>query len=82
MALEERMNVVVHCHAGICRSGAVAEVASLVGFQVLDGLRIPNVLVKKKLMQALGLSYDENAELKARYDQAEKDRKEGRIQLL
>ena len=25
-AMENRMNVVVHCHAGVCRSGAVCEV--------------------------------------------------------
>ena len=66
-------------HAGICRSGAVAEVASLMGFTLVGGTRIPNVLVKKKMMQVLGISYDDNAELKARYDQYEKDRLEGKI---
>jgi rhodanese-related sulfurtransferase len=79
LAKSQNMNVVVHCHAGICRSGAVAEVASLMGFNLLRGVRIPNVLVKKKMMQVLGLSYDENAELKARYDQMEKDKLEGKI---
>jgi len=78
-ALDNDMNVVVHCHAGICRSGAVAEVASLMGFTLVEGTRIPNVLVKKKMMQVLGISYDDNAELKARYDQYEKDRLEGKI---
>jgi len=56
----------------------VAEVASLMGFTLVEGTRIPNVLVKKKMMQVLGISYDENAELKARYDQYEKDRLEGK----
>lgn len=68
-ALDNRMQVVVHCHAGVCRSGAVAEVGVIMGFTDGGGnTRIPNVLVKRKLMQVLGLAYDEKAELKARYD--------------
>ena len=31
-ALENRMDVVVHCHAGVCRSGAVCEVGVMMGF--------------------------------------------------
>ena len=52
------MNVVVHCHAGICRSGAVVEVAEIMGFTPTDRLRIPNMRVKHKMMQVLGLTYD------------------------
>ena len=59
-ALDNRMNVVVHCMAGICRSGAVAEVGIMMGFQETDRTRIPNLLVKHKLMKALGWTYDEN----------------------
>jgi rhodanese-related sulfurtransferase len=59
-ALEKSMNVVVHCHAGICRSGAVVEVASMMGFTPTDRLRIPNLRVKHKMMKVLGWTYDEN----------------------
>lgn len=58
-ALECRMNVLVHCHAGICRSGAVVEVASMMGFRPTDRYRQPNLLVKHKLMKALGWGYEE-----------------------
>jgi predicted protein tyrosine phosphatase len=57
-ALENRMNVVVHCHAGICRSGAVVEVATMMGFTPSDRFRQPNLRVKHKLMKVLGLTYD------------------------
>ena len=54
-ALDKRMNVVVHCHAGICRSGAVVEVGVMMGFQDTDSFRSPNMLVKQKLsLAALG----------------------------
>lgn len=52
------MNVIVHCHAGICRSGAVTEVASIMGFTPTNRLRLPNVRVKYKMMRVLGLTYD------------------------
>ena len=58
-ALENRMNVVVHCHAGICRSGAVVEVASMMGFTPSDRYRQPNLRVKHKMMKVLGWTYDE-----------------------
>ena len=58
-AQENRMNVVVHCHAGICRSGAVAEVGVMMGFWDCERFRIPNLLVKHKMMQVLGWTYDE-----------------------
>jgi hypothetical protein len=57
-ALENRMNVVVHCTAGICRSGAVAEVGIMMGFQDAEKFRIPNIRVKHKLMKVLGWTYD------------------------
>jgi predicted protein tyrosine phosphatase len=57
-ALEKRMNVVVHCHAGICRSGAVVEVATMMGFTPSDRFRQPNLRVKHKMMKVLGLTYD------------------------
>lgn len=57
-ALDNRMNVVVHCHAGICRSGAVAEVGVMMGFDDVGRTRIPNLRVKQKLMRQLGWTYD------------------------
>ena len=59
-ALENCMNVVVHCHAGICRSGAVVEVASMMGFTPTERYRQPNLRVKHKMMKVLGWTYDEN----------------------
>ena len=57
-AKEHAMNVVVHCHAGICRSGAVVEVATMMGFTPSDRYRQPNLRVKHKMMKVLGLTYD------------------------
>jgi rhodanese-related sulfurtransferase len=51
-------NVWAHCHAGICRSGAVVEVLSLLGWTVADDhspRRIPNTHVFKLLR----LQFDE-----------------------
>ncbi len=58
-ALEHRMDVVVHCHAGICRSGAVVEVGVMMGFDDTEVFRSPNLLVKHKMMKLLGWTYDE-----------------------
>lgn len=57
-AMDNHMNVVVHCHAGICRSGAVVEVATMMGFTAADRFRQPNLRVKHKMMKVLGLTYD------------------------
>jgi predicted protein tyrosine phosphatase len=57
-AFENRMNVVVHCHAGICRSGAVCEVGVMMGFSDCERFRAPNLLVKHKMMRVLGWTYD------------------------
>lgn len=56
-AMENRMNVVVHCTAGLCRSGAVAEVGVMMGFADAERTRIPNIRVKHKMMKALGWTY-------------------------
>ena len=57
-ALENSMNVLVHCHAGICRSGAVVEVGTMMGFTATDRYRQPNLRVKHRMMKALGWTYD------------------------
>ena len=59
-ALDNSMNVVVHCTAGICRSGAVVEVATMMGFANCERFRQPNLRVKHKMMKALGWTYDTN----------------------
>jgi len=59
-ALENRMNVIVHCHAGVCRSGAVCELGVMLGFDDTEAFRSPNLLVKHRMMRALGWTYDEN----------------------
>lgn len=58
-ALENRMNVVVHCHAGVCRSGAVCEVGVMMGFDDAEAFRAPNLLVKHRMMKRLGWTYEE-----------------------
>ena len=59
-ALLNRMHVVVHCVAGVCRSGAVCEVGVILGFDDTEVFRSPNLLVKHKMMRVLGMTYDED----------------------
>lgn len=59
-ALKNHMNVVVHCHAGVCRSGAVCEIGVMLGFRDTEAFRSPNLLVKHRMMKCLGWTYDEN----------------------
>ena len=55
--LEHGISIVVHCRAGLCRSGAVAEAGIILGFNETKNPRIPNPMVKRKLLKALGLGY-------------------------
>ena len=57
-ALNHSMNVLVHCHAGICRSGAVVEVGTMMGFTATERFRMPNLRVKHLMMKTLGMTYD------------------------
>jgi protein tyrosine phosphatase len=59
-ALDNRMDVIVHCVAGVCRSGAVCEVGVMMGFKDTEVFRSPNLMVKHKMMKVLGWTYDEN----------------------
>jgi len=54
--LENKQNVLVHCHMGICRSGAVTECGVILGFDDTGEFRSPNVLVKKMILKELGLT--------------------------
>ena len=57
-ALDNKMNVVVHCYAGVCRSGAVCEVGVMMGFNDCERYRQPNLLVKHKMMKVLNWTYE------------------------
>jgi predicted protein tyrosine phosphatase len=57
-ALLNRSNVIIHCVAGVCRSGAVCEVGVIMGFDDTESFRSPNLLVKHKMMKYLGMSYE------------------------
>jgi predicted protein tyrosine phosphatase len=51
-AREAKANVIVNCHAGICRSGAVVRVLGELGWEIRDNYspkRMPNMLVYNKL---------------------------------
>ncbi len=61
-ALANDRDVVVHCHAGICRSGAVCEVGVMMGFTDSESFRIPNLLLKQRMMKTLGWTYDREAD--------------------
>lgn len=52
-ALNENMRVIVHCYAGVSRSGAVVEIAQEMGFEPIDKYRCPNKLVMNKMRIAL-----------------------------
>lgn len=62
-ALDNNMNVIVHCVAGVCRSGAVCEVGVMMGFRDTEVFRNPNLLVKHKMLRTLGWYYDENPDI-------------------
>ena len=59
-AHEHRMDVIVHCMAGLCRSGAVCEVGVMMGFNDTERFRSPNLRVKHRMMKALDWTYDPN----------------------
>lgn len=59
-AFSNRTNIVVHCHAGLCRSGAIASAAIKYGFSDTGVDRMPNVLVKEKILKYLKIDYPES----------------------
>lgn len=52
-ALCNKQNVIVHCWAGVCRSGAVAQAAIDIGFHDVGAYRSPNKLVLRKVKAAI-----------------------------
>jgi protein tyrosine phosphatase len=63
-AYSNNQNVLVHCNAGLCRSGAVTEIGTVMGFTDLKKPRIPNSMVKYFLLLELGLTYEDDEETK------------------
>ncbi len=59
-ALAQNADVVVHCTAGVARSGAVVAAAVALGFEDLHEYRHPNLFVKHALLKELALPYDLN----------------------
>lgn len=57
-ALDNNMDVIVHCHMGLCRSGAVVDVAVEMGFEDPKLFRAPNMRVKSKMRKYLGWTYE------------------------
>lgn len=58
-ALRDNRNIIVHCTAGLCRSGAVCEIGTMMGFTDTGKRRIPNSLVKRRMIKSLSWSYDD-----------------------
>lgn len=56
LAKDANLNIAVHCHAGLCRSGAVVEAAVRYGFDDPKKDRFPNKLVLQKLTQLLDVA--------------------------
>jgi protein tyrosine phosphatase len=61
-AKRDRSNVIVHCHAGVCRSGAVAQAGIDIGFQDTEVFRSPNLRVKKMVSNEVLNLIDNNPE--------------------
>lgn len=59
-ALDNNDNIVVHCKAGIYRSGAVAAVGSVIGFDAIGDIETPNKVVFNRLLDSI---YDINPDL-------------------
>ena len=57
-ALMENMDVIVNCHLGVSRSGAVCDIGVMMGFDDTGVFRAPNMLVKTKLLKTLDKGFD------------------------
>lgn len=56
---KNKHNILVHCHAGVSRSGAITEIAVDLGFKLYNfsNLRTINQTVYKKIKNQLSLKY-------------------------
>ena len=57
-AIVLKQDVVVHCVMGVCRSGAVVSIGEILGFEPVRVPYAPNLLVKHKMLKALGIAYE------------------------
>lgn len=57
-AWNQQHSIIVHCHAGVCRSGAVIEAALALGYPDPEIYRSPNRKVKHAILHSLGLPFD------------------------
>lgn len=58
-ALDSGKNVLVHCHMGVSRSGAVALVGSFIGFQLRHKGQVPNRRMLKLLEREIYNNYQD-----------------------
>lgn len=56
-ALANNTNVIVHCTAGVCRSGAIVEAGVRLGFVDAEEYRAPNQRVLAYVLEPLGLTH-------------------------
>lgn len=59
--IKSKRNITVHCHAGLCRSGAVTEAAIAYGYEATRNPRIPNLRLKNQLFSLLNLGFNPNS---------------------
>lgn len=59
-AIQNHKNVIVHCMAGLCRSGAIAEAGVRMGFIDSEAARTPNLHVLNLTLNHLGLLKSED----------------------
>ena len=64
---ENGHDVLVHCTAGLCRSGAVVEAGVALGFDDPKVCRQPNLEVKHKIFAALGEEFRQDEEKRMKY---------------
>ena len=62
-ALVNECNVIVHCYAGLCRSGAVAVAGEELGFDKADRIKLPNMRVLNMLRKELGRAINEDTSM-------------------